>query len=156
MRPNPPLRTLAVLLLFPLAPVVGCSPSGLPLSGGREAGAATDLEVVFTLQVGDEREIPGTRLRLGFLGVAEDSRCPTDVECVWEGDAEVRLALTTENGNRELFSLHTSLEPRAARMGGAYIELVELIPHPTQAGTILPGSYRAEFEFDANRSPGAP
>jgi hypothetical protein len=156
MRPHRRFLPPLPLVLLGLLTASGCSPGGLPLSGGGDASGATDFEDVFILQLGDEREIPGTRLRLGFLGVLEDSRCPTDVECVWEGDAELQLSLTTETGSREVFSLHTTLEPRAALRGGAYIELVELTPHPTQSAPITPGSYRAEFEFDASRSLGVP
>jgi len=156
MRSHPRLLPPLPLVLLVLLTAPGCSPGGLPLSGGGEASGSTDFEDVFILQLGDEREIPGTRLRLGFLGVLEDSRCPTDVECVWEGDAELQLSLTTETGSREVFSLHTTLEPRAALRGGVYIELVELTPHPTQSVPITPGSYRADFEFDANRSLGVP
>lgn len=36
-----------------------------------------------------------------------DSRCPSDVTCVWEGNAEVDMTLMFDN-KEEAFTLHTA------------------------------------------------
>src|SRR5262249_58503750 len=40
-----------------------------------------------TLAIGQEAPVEGTGLRILFRAVSDDSRCPADVTCVWEGDA---------------------------------------------------------------------
>ena len=66
-------------------------PSAAPVPLGRE----------FTLEVGQSALVDDSGLRVTLLGVADDSRCPTDVQCVWEGDARVAVAVaSTEAASR--------------------------------------------------------
>jgi hypothetical protein len=51
-------------------------------------------------------------LRVTFIKVVKDSRCPVGVQCVWEGDAEVLLQVQVGMMEPELVRLHTTLEPR--------------------------------------------
>ena len=39
--------------------------------------------------------------RIGFEKVIEDSRCPTGVDCVWEGRAVVGLSIVAPDGSTE-------------------------------------------------------
>ena len=45
------------------------------------------LDAEFTLAPGQTAQVEGGGLRVTFYGVSADSRCPTGVTCVWEGDA---------------------------------------------------------------------
>lgn len=74
------VKTLCLILLLS----AGCSsnpsgPSDVPL--GRE----------FTLKPGETASIQSAGLRVTFVKVASDSRCPADVVCVQAGDAAVDL-----------------------------------------------------------------
>jgi hypothetical protein len=51
----------------------------------------------FTLRVGQSASIDGEGLTLRFDAVLSDSRCPSDVQCIRAGEAEVRL-ITTQGG----------------------------------------------------------
>jgi hypothetical protein len=44
----------------------------------------------FTLRPGERAALPG-QSSLRYIEVANDSRCPPTVQCVWAGDAEVKL-----------------------------------------------------------------
>ena len=50
----------------------------------------------FALAPGQTATVSGTSVRLTFERVSEDSRCPTDVTCIWEGDAVVVLKVKAE------------------------------------------------------------
>src|ERR1041384_6590460 len=52
----------------------------------------------FELRIGQRAVIRKTNLTLRFVTVPEDSRCPSDVTCVWAGNARVELLVT--NGRR--------------------------------------------------------
>jgi hypothetical protein len=79
----------------------------------------------FRLSLGATARAAGAIVR--FVEVASDSRCPAAVTCVWEGDADVRIAV-----NDEIVSVHTaSSGPRSARVEGLTIELIELRPRPS-------------------------
>lgn len=47
----------------------------------------------FPLSGGQEATISGENLRLRFTDVLEDSRCPTEVECFWTGQARIAVAV---------------------------------------------------------------
>lgn len=68
-------------------------------------------------------------LSVSFDAVTEDSRCPRGVQCVWEGNAAVRLTL--ESGDEtEVFVLSTAREPRQASFAGYAIDFRDLAPYP--------------------------
>ena len=78
--------------------------------------------------------------------MTEDSRCPVDVTCVWEGNA--RLVMTgVVAGEERPFELNTAYNPvagpREATVDGYLIELTGLDPHPRVGQSIPPARYRA-------------
>jgi len=86
-------------------------------------------------------------LQIGFENVPTDSRCPTDVQCIWEGDATVRVWVQKAPRTRERLALHTSArEPRSATYQGYGIELLRLAPLPVSGRTIEQEDYEATLE----------
>lgn len=80
-------------------------------------------------------------LGLRFIAVADDSRCPTQVQCVWAGDALVLIESARAAGDARLDTLHTNLDPRAVVLGRVELRLVRLDPYPETPGPIPPGQY---------------
>lgn len=95
------------------------------------------LDSVVALRPGQRASIEGTPLELRFLGVPEDSRCPVDVTCVWEGDALVQLAVLGAAPGERRIDLHTSLQPRSEVVGGFRVSLEGVEPFP-RSGTEIP------------------
>jgi hypothetical protein len=80
--------------------------------------------------VGETVDVEGG-LTLSFLSVAEDSRCPADVVCVWEGNAQVELEARIEG--EEAFSIELDTNPgfqTELSYPGFTIGLVGLEPYP--------------------------
>ncbi len=102
-----------------------------------------------TLRINQETRIdsPAIRLNLKFLSVVEDSRCPKGVDCIWEGNARVRLqiSLSRTNYNSEVFELNTSLEPHSILIENYEIKILDLIPSPKVDLKIEPENYTATF-----------
>jgi len=63
-----------------------------------------ELGIPFRLQYGHSARFDGENL-LKFQDVISDSRCPTDIVCVWEGEVEVQLEYINSEGNATRFSL---------------------------------------------------
>jgi len=61
----------------------------------------------------------------------EDSRCPLDVTCVWEGDANVFLKITS-NDSTALFNLHTN--PNM----DDHVKMIQLFKHEIILNDVLP------------------
>jgi hypothetical protein len=87
----------------------------------------TDPELgdIFELAFGQTTEIHNENLSIKFLEVVEDSRCPLDAVCVWEGNAEIVLL-----ANQDTVSLNTTLEPKIIDVGSYTIELISVSPYP--------------------------
>ena len=70
-------------------------------------------------------------ISVSFEAVTEDSRCPRGVQCVWAGNAAVRLTLESAD-EAQSFVLSTTLEPRRASFAGYAIDLRDLAPYPSE------------------------
>ena len=84
------------------------------------------------LAAGGQADI-GREAQLRYDRLANDSRCPAGVQCIWAG--EVRLALTlTVAGKSEPFELASAREQRRTVQGYS-IELLDFGPCPLDHGT---------------------
>lgn len=99
------------------------------------------------LKVGRVVTLEGGNLRLRFVRVASDSRCPVDVNCVWAGNAEVVVEVGGRGwrGKRTL-RLNTNASPERPGEGqyGRYtLKLEGLSPQPQSKRQIKAGQYTA-------------
>ena len=86
-------------------------------------------------------------LTIRFTSVLEDSRCPTDVQCAWEGNAEILLELS--GGDQETVHLNTGSQfPGTEVYNGYTITLQELKPYPVQGTSIAESDYTAVLSVD--------
>lgn len=84
----------------------------------------------FTVARGESVRLADADLRVGFDDVLADSRCPQEenIQCVWEGDAVVAVALaTTADARAATVELHTNRGfATTAEHDGYLVELVSL------------------------------
>lgn len=98
----------------------------------------------FTLRVAESIRIAGTDLRLTLDRIVEDSRCPTGVNCVWEGDATVRVTLQIAQADPGTLDLHTDASnQREAASRGYRVRLITLAPWPREGTRISSDQYVA-------------
>ncbi|MCK4820997.1 hypothetical protein KA005_34850 [bacterium] len=118
-------------------------------------GCETNLDLKSTLPLNDTIEIANFETRYNFenhIGirmdsVLSDSRCPSNVQCVWEGNAEVRF-LFTEDSIQTGFVLNThggSKFNTDTVINGYRIEMLNLFPYPKDPGEILQVEYYSEI-----------
>jgi len=100
----------------------------------------------FTLAPGEAVAIDGTGLRVEFMRVMGDSRCPADALCIWIGDATV-LVRVRESAQTSDYDLHTnnSLQSTVDH-AGVRLSLLQLQPYPFSNRPIQPSDYRATLE----------
>jgi hypothetical protein len=104
------------------------------------------LNQQFALAPGEVAPIQDTSLRVQFLRVSGDSRCPADAVCIQGGDALVHIRAI--DGRSFEYELHTGDESRAAvTHAGFRIELINLQPYPFSSRTIQPDEYRATLRL---------
>ncbi len=106
-------------------------------------GPTVPLNQRFALAAGETATIENTALRVQFVRVSGDSRCPADAVCIQGGDAIVHVHVADDNSAAD-YELHTGDGSRAsATHRGVRIELVELQPYPFSSRAIQPSDYRA-------------
>lgn len=87
------------------------------------------------------------QLTISIDSVLSDSRCPSDVVCVWEGNAEVRFLLNNDD-KKTKFILNShggDNYPSDTVVAGYNIELVELRPYPVSTSKISNSEYVADL-----------
>lgn len=97
-----------------------------------------------TVTVNQQKKFSRSKLKIKFISV-EDSRCPTDTNCVWAGNAKVTIKVTNRKGESKTFELNTNLQPQSVKFDGYEIKLGEVAPHPKSNIRINPSGYNAVF-----------
>jgi hypothetical protein len=95
-------------LIKSLAMVAMSATTLLASSGQASAGAADHSPL---LSVGESTHFDDS-LKITFIGVKNDSRCPKGALCIWAGDAEVLLRVRVEGQLPQIVRVHTNLKPQ--------------------------------------------
>lgn len=122
--------------------ILACATPSQPGNAGTvSTGIQVPLGREFDLGVGQEARVQGTPVTIRFIGVAEDSRCPADVQCVWAGNAAAQFVLSSSAGPSTDAALNTTLEPRTVIFSGYRVRVAGVKP-ATRSGVSIPaGDY---------------
>jgi hypothetical protein len=130
---------MTVNLLFLLLATLG--------GGSQHPSASTIVHLgeEFRMKIGQRVTIKGQKLSIRFSTVRDESRCPTGVQCVWEGNAAVVVEVSTKKKEVVQATLNTNLsvKPNHLEHKGFNIKLVSLNPHPKAEQRIDPKDYEA-------------
>ncbi|MCV2360725.1 hypothetical protein LNV08_17270 [Paucibacter sp. TC2R-5] len=140
--------TLSALLAFASLAGSACSMDKSARPAQIELGQSFSLRPGEVVQATDALEgSAGTAtewagLRIGFEGVSADSRCPKGEQCMWAGDATVRVWLQQGTGPKELRELNAAEGPaQTAYAYGYALRLLSLAPYPVSGKPIAAGDY---------------
>ena len=95
----------------------------------------------FDLPVRGAVRLDGTQIVIRFDTLTDESRCPEDVQCVWAGNATIRLAVDSGDASSAV-ELRTSVQ-QPASVFGRRIELRALRPYPNTRALLRYDSYVA-------------
>lgn len=99
----------------------------------QEATITTNLDNPFQLKINQIAFIESENLKIEFLNVTDDSRCPSDGVCVWEGQATVVVNILRNNqnlGDLSLTSRAAHEDLAVKNFDGYSIELMKVEPYP--------------------------
>ena len=95
-------------------------------------GQGSDQAIVppadIILKTGERVVVDGASI--AFVKVAEDSRCPANVQCVWAGNAAVELSVARGTAAPVTRVLNSTTEPRVIDEAGLRISYKSLVPAP--------------------------
>lgn len=137
-----PMMVLSIVGL-----VVGMMFSNVLSVYGDQTVSAANLssnDYQFKLKINQTSSLESGSIQVKFLNVTADSRCPSDVKCVWEG--EVRILVNIIKGNQDLgdFNLITRSGDKDLSIqvfDGHSIKIVKVEPYPTSGKKIPLSDY---------------
>jgi hypothetical protein len=108
----------------------------------------SNLDSEFILQINQSAEIKSEDITVTFLNVTSDSRCPSDVTCIWQGQAGIELDV--QKGEEESaisLSIGGDSSPEESIFNSYLIQLVDLSPYPISTKNIQPEDYTATIKI---------
>jgi hypothetical protein len=117
-----PTKIRSILLAGGLLSMTACATQAI---GGNAGVRMIEDGQTFTMHTGEQVKFADSS-SLRYVRVANDSRCPPGVQCIWAGDAEVAFEWTSGSGAVSAFSLHTGKDPKQKVLGERRLTLVSL------------------------------
>lgn len=106
-------------------------------------------ETQFQLKVNQTLSLQSDGIKVKFLNVTADSRCPSDVTCIWQGEAKVLVNILENNQNHDgNFSLTSSFGQQDLAVpvfDGYSIRVVKVDPYPSSSKKIPLSDYLVTF-----------
>lgn len=96
------------------------------------------------VQINKQKKFSKSNLTIKFVSLVEDSRCPEGTDCVWAGNAKIKIEVIKGRA-KETFEINTNLGPKGATYDGYSIELISLTPVPKENIRINRNGYVATF-----------
>ncbi len=142
------MRGIKLLFVASASVSLACAGSGAAVGSNNSSGTkVVAIDQDFGLSQGETAAIDGGALTVNFVKVAEDSRCPTGVQCVWAGNGAASLTIAPSGASKFSVTLNTMLTPRTATASSYSVSLVGLEPYPKQGSTIPAASYIATLRI---------
>jgi len=125
----------SVLLVTALIATAGCAP---------EVGAKTvSLGESFSLAIGQSASIDREDLAIKFIDVVADSRCPSDVVCIWQGEVACLVEITYSGTGQQIVLTYPGLTPEPSEaLFGSYLFTFSVEPYPEEGKEIGKSEYR--------------
>ncbi len=98
------------------------------LLGGSAIAQAKGAKEV-RVQVNKQARVSGTKFTVKFLELVEDSRCPIGTDCVWAGNAKIKIQITKNGKSPKIIELNSN-GPETEAVDGYIFKLTALTPHP--------------------------
>lgn len=103
----------------------------------------------FDLAHGSSAQIAGSSVTITFDSVPEDSRCPSDVQCVWEGNATLHFTADSAGTPRHV-ELRTAGVRQPVDVFGFRLELRDVRPVPTSDTALRQEQYVATLRVSGS------
>jgi hypothetical protein len=127
------LRYVIICAVVAFVFLAGCDGNQMPITVG--------LGEVFTIGVGQSAQIASEDMEVTFIEVIGDSRCPQNVNCVWEGVASSHVKITHEGVDYSIVLNQPGLTEQASEVFINYTVTYSLNPYPREGEEIPPKDY---------------
>src|SRR5437867_704588 len=113
------------------------------------SNAAAEIGQPFALKVKQTAHIESAGLDVTFVNVTEDSRCPSDVTCIWAGKVSVVVDVKAPDRSSQLTLTLSGGQSEAKSFDNYSIRLADIQPYPESTKKIAPSDYVVTLLFDS-------
>ncbi len=112
-------------------------------------------KIGINIAMGETVVVKGVSIK--FIEVVEDSRCPTDVTCIWAGRAKVKVTVTSKGKMEEKILTFGEVKANEEKITNLYnskdfaINGLTLNPYPTSESTGKDAGYSLLICEEKNR-----
>ena len=120
--------------------------TGLLLFAFAAAAAPVFAKRAQDVKVQINKQVKANGVTVEFVELMEDSRCPVDVDCVWAGNAKIKVRVS-KNGRSKFLELNTMPETVLASYAGYRFKLKALLPELRSNVRVNRNAYVASIEM---------
>jgi hypothetical protein len=133
-------RSIGLFCLLSLLWLTACRNAQNPFFPVAEL--SIQLDQPFALTLDQQAKLTEEGLTVTFQKVLEDSRCPSNVQCVEAGQARILIDVTHLDQSPVTFEMNTNppLKLDVISSEGFQIRLLELNPYPEEIGQHIPAA----------------
>ena len=118
----------------------------LPTACSRQADeTSARLGQEFSLRLGQSASIIGEPLKIRFIEVITDSRCPTGATCIWAGEASCLIEITNSESTYRKVLTQPGLSSPAKTSFADYEITFDIRPYPDLGKEINKKDYRLQL-----------
>lgn len=110
----------------------------------QEANAQSDLQKL-TVRVGKQKKASRSKLNIKFVELIEDSRCPEGTQCVWAGNAKIKIQISKSGSETKTLELNTNNGAKGGVFDEYVINLTGLTPTPAANVRLNRNAYTASL-----------
>lgn len=114
---------------------------------GSVVTAQAQRNQTVSVRVNRQVSVPRANLRIRFVSLVEDSRCPAGTRCVWAGNARIQVRISDARGRSETFEMNTNTGAKGASFNGYAINLLSLEPQLRENVRLNRNAYTATFRI---------
>lgn len=106
--------------------------AAMPPAGAQQQVVQAQLDIPFELQWQQEAVIESEGINIRFISFIEDSRCPSDVQCIQAGTATIMLSIEVngQDAGQPTLVIGDGEDKASAQFGQYVVRLVGLEPYP--------------------------
>ena len=131
------LVIVAILISFSVFVSCGSSPKEITANLGENVN----------IKIGQSVSIAGEELKLKFVEVVADSRCPTGVTCIWQGEVTCLVEITYRGSVFSKVLTQSGGEPAKSDFE-SYGIAFGIEPYPAAGKEIKDSDYRLQVEVN--------
>lgn len=104
----------------------------------------TGDESSFDLKIGETADVDSDS-QITLINILDDSRCPSDVTCIWEGTVSAEIKIIKDGLSRGKYVIPIGLADsvESQSLDGYFIMLYDVKPYPISTHKIIPSEYVA-------------